>query len=560
MMNRIGNLILVVATLVVLGAFADRLLCSRPPVSRSEIAVRRPVAPPGPRDIEGMVLVPEGEATFGTPEREKQRLRRAFKVHPSWFKDELPAGRQTVPAFWIDKLPVTNEQYLRFVQGTQQPMPPYWGGCFPYAHAHHPVVGVNRDEAMAYCWWAGRRLPRAEEWERAARGDDGRIYPWGNEWDSEACAVWDDRRYYAGPSTYQVGTHPRGASPFGILDLSGNVSQWTDTLVGAQQQPHYLLKGGSWLHTQPYNHRAASAFAAHHSFREVFTGFRCALDGDGVPKQPKRDYKPSKYPIPVANEPTKLPNPAPVPISPSETRIGIYTPGHGRILFIRIPDMFGVAATLTAPVNLWRGDRMLLSFNHPLDSRWTTGRKPVADAERLGYEGTLEGLRFRTRFDAGRDTLDFRYALQNRRRRKAELTIESSLKIQSAMFQDIELVRTYMLLRGQDFVPLIELEREDPYSRWYSRVTRQDLGPEGMAALLAVVSRDRKWVIGIGRADAPGNSWVGSNPSLGYYQADSRIEIGSRGRARSWGRIYFLEGSLEDLRKRYQQDFFGMKR
>jgi hypothetical protein len=222
--------------------------------------------------------------------------------------------------------------------------------------------------------------------------------------------------------------------------------------------------------------------------------------------------------------------------------------------------MFGVAATLTAPDNLWVGGRPLLAFNHPLDVSWTSGREPVSDAERLSFEGNLKRLRFRARFDAGRDTLDFRYTVQNRTRRKIALTLESCLKVFSPMFKDIELTRTHALVRGQDFVPLISLEREDPHPRWYSKVSRHDMGPEKMSALVAVVSRDRKWVIGVGRADAPGRSWIGSNPSLGCYHADSKIRLGKRGRGKSHGRIYFLEGSLEDLRKRYQEDFFGLKR
>ena len=559
-MNRLGNLLLAAATLIVLGAFVDRLVCSRRTVDTLAVVTTRPAPPPPPQQAHGMVLVPEGDVSVGTTEREKQRLSKQTGVHPSWFKDELPAGRMTLPVFWIDRLPVTNQQYLAFVQAANQPMPPYWGGCFPYAHAFHPVVGVSRDDAMAYCWWAGRRLPRAEEWERAARGDDGRIYPWGDEWDDEASAIWDDQRFYAGPATYQVGTRPGGASPFGILDMTGNVSQWTDTRVGGEEQPHFVLKGGSWLHSQRYNHRAAAASATHHSYRDVYTGFRCALDGDGRPALPKHEYKPPKYPVPVVNEPTVLPNPAPVNVEADETRIGIYTPGHGRILFIRVPSMFGVAATLTAPENLFAGDTALLSFNHPLDGRWFSGNEPVADADKLAYEAELKRLRFRARFDAGPDTVDFSYTVQNRSKRKIVLTLESCLKVISPMFQDIELVRTFMLVRGQDFVPLYQLEREAELPRWFSRIEKQDLGPEAMSSLLAVVSRDGEWVIGIGRGDAPGNSWVASNPSLGCYHADSRFLVGPRGRGQSHGRIYFIEGTLDDLRKRYQEDLFGMKR
>jgi len=144
--------------------------------------------------------------------------------------DEKPVHKVSLQAFWIDKVEVTNAMYLGCITG---------GGCQPPQAVKsatrpsyfnnpdfndYPVVYVTWGDAAAYCKWAGRRLPTEAEWERAARGDDVRIYPWGSNLPDSTLANFN---YQLG-DTNRVGSYPSGASPFGALDMAGNVAEWVN--------------------------------------------------------------------------------------------------------------------------------------------------------------------------------------------------------------------------------------------------------------------------------------------------------------------------------------------
>ena len=136
--------------------------------------------------------------------------------------DEAPAHRVHCPRFRIGRTPVTNAEYRLFVDATSRPAPSHWpGGAVPEERELHPVTYVSWADAAAYCRWAGGFLPTEAQWERAARGDDGRPWPWGDAPPTPAHAV------FATTDTASVGLGPDGASPFGALDLAGNVWEWT---------------------------------------------------------------------------------------------------------------------------------------------------------------------------------------------------------------------------------------------------------------------------------------------------------------------------------------------
>jgi formylglycine-generating enzyme required for sulfatase activity len=165
------------------------------------------VATPDPR--EGMLLVPAGEFIQGSSEEDTQAD-----------KDEMPQRVVFLDAYYIDQFEVTNIEYKRFIDATGYPAPPSWvEGFYADGADFYPIVEVSWWDAVAYARWHGKRLPTEAEWEKAARGTDGRRYPWGNEYDSHLA---NDERLFQ-----PVNAHLDGASPYGAVNMAGNAAEWT---------------------------------------------------------------------------------------------------------------------------------------------------------------------------------------------------------------------------------------------------------------------------------------------------------------------------------------------
>ena len=194
----------------------------------------------------------------------------------------------TLSAFRIDQTEVTNRLYRRCVDLGPCRAPEHSPAYDSKTQEDHPVVGVTWAEAETYCQWAGRRLPTEAEWEKAARGTDGRIYPWGHEPPDEQRANFDG----AFEGTTPVGQFPDGVSPYGALDMAGNAWEWTadayvadadatvptiDPLEADPTKNVRVIRGGSWGTSAPAL-RAANRFWAF-AGRDDFDGFRCASDG-----------------------------------------------------------------------------------------------------------------------------------------------------------------------------------------------------------------------------------------------------------------------------------------
>ena len=165
------------------------------------------------------VRVPSGEFLMGS---DRTRDRR------TWGNEE-PQHTLFLEGFEISRVPVTNAQYMIFVAATNHRRPRHWiDGQIPPDKEKHPVVEVDWFDAVACCRWLGGRLPTEAEWEKAARGTDGRIYPWG---DSRPNKRFCNHNFFFG-GTLEVGSHPAGASPYGVLDMAGNVWEWTASKPG----------------------------------------------------------------------------------------------------------------------------------------------------------------------------------------------------------------------------------------------------------------------------------------------------------------------------------------
>ena len=227
-----------------------------------------PAVAMSPNDDVEMVSVPAGEFIMGSDDPEAD-------------DNEKPTSKVFVGAFLIDEFEVTNARYLRCIEAGSCTRPIGRGYDDP-TKANLPVTIISWQQAVAYCRWAGKRLPTEAEWEKAARGGDGRRYPWGNSFEAKRANVG----YTAG--TTPVGSLPTGASPYGAMDMAGNVWEWTASLYKPYPyDPHdgredlngrgsRVERGGSWYHP-PRQARTTRRTAAGHIYRRISDlGFRCA--------------------------------------------------------------------------------------------------------------------------------------------------------------------------------------------------------------------------------------------------------------------------------------------
>ncbi len=252
--------------------------------------------------------VPAGPFIAGSDREEREaayRLDEAAYGHSvtrrqRWYERERPRGPVEVPAFAITRTPITNAQYAAFVAATGHPAPDVdretwrsYGLIHPYARTRrhawrdgrpppgredHPVVLVSHADARAYAAWLSRktgavwRLPDELEWEKAARGTDGRRFPWGDEFDPSRLNSAD-----AGPfDTTPVGRYPLGVGPYGLLDAAGEVYEWTATPDGPGR---YVVKGGSWDDKGCGICRPAARHSRPGTLKHILIGFRLVREG-----------------------------------------------------------------------------------------------------------------------------------------------------------------------------------------------------------------------------------------------------------------------------------------
>lgn len=236
---------------------------------------------------EGMALIPAGEFLMGS-DKQDPAAPRGFVMLKPLYEDEHPARRVFLPAYVIDVYEVTNAAYDRFLRATNRPAPAFWeGGRFQEGTDAEPVSQITWHDAAAFCRWAGKRLPTEAEWEKAARGPDGREFPWGNTFDPDKAHTG-----VAGASgPVPVGRFTQGASPYGVHDMSGNVWEWVadwyQPYPGSAAQSGYfgekvkVIRGGGW---EPGHHDSENIYRAAHRFFAppgsglTDGGFRCARD------------------------------------------------------------------------------------------------------------------------------------------------------------------------------------------------------------------------------------------------------------------------------------------
>ena len=230
-----------------------------------------------------MVQVPAGDFTMGSSQEDIQWAAKTFFSESlKYYADETPAHTVHLDAFEIDRHEVTVAEYRNFMQDTGRAAPKYMDAP-KLNQPNQPVVGVTWQDAADYCEWAGKRLPSEAEWEKAARGPDGRYYPWGNDPDPTRTNVRgrkDGFRY-----TAPVGAFEHNASPYGAFDMAGNVWEWTadwfqpypgnstpSDLYGTRFK---VMRGGSWFSNMDLA-RTAVRGKLPPGQQQNYIGFRCA--------------------------------------------------------------------------------------------------------------------------------------------------------------------------------------------------------------------------------------------------------------------------------------------
>lgn len=219
-----------------------------------------------------MIIIPEGPFTYGVKQAELRSLLTFLRADaPVFFTNELPKESKRLPSFYIDQYEVTNGQYELFLKAVNHREPRYWG--YPQVNGHRqPVVGVSYADAEAYARWAGKRLPSEEEWEKAARGTDGRIWPWGNSIDETRYNGLTKANY----ASVNVGSFPKGDSPYGVSDMAGNVWEMT---TGTLPRGGKVIRGGSFLNGATEVRVTRRWEAPSEDDRgAIWLGFRCVKD------------------------------------------------------------------------------------------------------------------------------------------------------------------------------------------------------------------------------------------------------------------------------------------
>ena len=254
-----------------------------------------------PADRQVMVLIPAGPAVFGSRDDD-----------PDAYDTEKPQFEAELPGYYMGTACVTNTEYAAFLSAVHpgdadvQKWIELGRSCHLVRNdagygvddiegsGEHPVVQVSWYGAVAYCEWAGLRLPSELEWEKAARGPQGKVYPWGDEWAPELCRHSWNR---GGEETCEVWGYPRGVSVYGMYNISGNVWEWcadwyeadayrryaAGDLTPAREGTSRVIRGGSWYYEYPRYFRCADRGNGDPSYRCYDRGFRCArgLGGGG---------------------------------------------------------------------------------------------------------------------------------------------------------------------------------------------------------------------------------------------------------------------------------------
>ncbi|MGQ0828336.1 MAG: formylglycine-generating enzyme family protein [Bacteroidota bacterium] len=230
-----------------------------------------------PVDGSELIKVSAGSFIYGIDKKKRDQLLKDMKAQSeSIFSFEFKEEVKSLPTFYIDKYEITNAQFLKFLEATGYKLPSL-SKATAMKEPNFPVTNIGWKAAKAYAAWTGKRLPSEEEWEKAARGTDGRMWPWGNKPSGEMYNG-HSQGYYR---PVEVGSYPEGASPYGVMDMAGNVYEMT---TGNWNNDGYAMRGGSFLNNGAYTRTMFRWSPSDTLSGDVWLGFRCVMDSVMVVK------------------------------------------------------------------------------------------------------------------------------------------------------------------------------------------------------------------------------------------------------------------------------------
>lgn len=536
-----------------------------------------------------MTLIPGGRFIMGTSPEQRRRLADTHGVNPDLFQIQ-PCREVYLPPFLIDRFPVTHREYRVFIEATGHCPPlPWLDRGYPLWLDDCPATGMDFADACAFAIWAGKRLPSEAEWEMAARGTDGRLWPWGNHWEPSACKMDNagDRPLPAHPAP--IGTHPRDCSVYGVMDMAGNVCEWVD---GFPRTDFAMTKGGSFVNSQAFNFICANRNAQPVKNGHLgYIGFRCAKDVDEATAEDRSTAQPvdgREAPRVSASSPDEpidviapMACPSPVPSTYRSRPIQLKPIRHAdptwkaygpNVVNYAPPDrsvpMIGRVASCCVGLHIpyLPGDQFKIFFENfwTWTGQWETdGNTAVfssdstqADFQLTSHHHEIEAsIHVRGELDC----VDIDYELKNVGSMERP-THEMCFQAHGAPnFRDHDGVRTFVAT-DQGFKPMVQARHNIDERQWlqdYAPLDKEPAktahGPVITGPLLATVSRDGQWVISpTSLSGHPVRLFYNREYSCLHCNPESRLKPGEQCRLRQ--RVYFLQGTLSDLAERWESD------
>lgn len=522
-----------------------------------------------PKVPDGMVFIPGGKFTMGTSAEQTQKLATEYRLNPDLFANQKHRTADVKP-FWMDRYEVTNRQYRDFVKAIGHKQPPAWTDAgYPEGKDDYAFNAANLGDAIAYARWAGKRLPTEAEWEKAARGTDGRLWVWGNDWKQGVCKMDDHRGGTLSASPGPVGSYAMDRSIYGVMDMAGNVLEVVDCgeLTG-EWKGLQLKKGGSFLNEAPYSFICATRHADAGGAEMGYTGFRCARDASAEEVE-HFSSKPQTVDVAVKTPPARP------PVEQLRPRPDLYRQGKVNVLPIYQTDPAQPVYNFLPVAK--QGKEALARVNP-----WSVEVKAPylpADRFRAFFEGyythPMRELRFNDDFtkaelratfpngqdllitiDGGPDYVDIVHEFS-----KGGGGIQTCFMCMFAPnFTDQDGLRTFFStdegLRRE--VEVRHRFRERFWHQWWevgpAYKELPGVGPRVQGENVLTQSRDGQWLVSIAGLSGPSN-FLFHNREYSCLHNNPVVRGGGPGQpTRVKQRVYLLKGKAEDLVRRQEED------